>query len=41
MNIRNERREAAIGRMADHLLREGLAGASRICSTRVGSGLSA
>lgn len=28
MSVRNDRREAAIGRMADHLLREGLAGAS-------------
>ena len=28
MNIRDDRREAAISRMADHLLREGLAGAS-------------
>jgi AcrR family transcriptional regulator len=28
MNIRNDRREAAIDRMADHVLREGLAGAT-------------
>lgn len=28
MNIRDDRREAAIERMADHLLREGMAGAS-------------
>ena len=28
MSIRDDRREAAIGRMADHLLQEGMAGAS-------------